>query len=428
MPSLPGGEELCLVRAAAGRRRPDRGDARRVDHALDPGPQALLEQVARADRRSPRRAARRPPAAATSSRRSGRRGRRPCSARLTCAAVEQVALDGSYSSPARFSVLRRVADRQPQVVAALGQRARDVRADEAGSPGDQRLPHRGRVYEGVPACSDGPLAVETARGARQGAQAAARDLLAAFERTRGSTGSRSVAGRRGRSSGGSATGRRRRRTAALAQVVRAGLQEPLELVLVAVFHSSPAQESTAGSRVGCARHAADRRRHGLDRLSPAGAGGAGTRSAIVSLYVNFGGDRTERETDLMDDLDTLLRRDPLGRAVADDLAAVGRRLRRGLRAAAGGRPRRGVDPHLRGHLGHVRLGPPGGRAAREGRQGRRARPRRRLAERGRRDGPDRARRRARGPAAASTRTGSQRAPRRCASRSRCGSRSTRSSS
>ena len=104
----------------------------------------------------------------------------------------------------------------------------------------------------------------------------------------------------------------------------------------------------------------------------------------VPLYVVFAdrtvqGDRDHR-------LPGVLRGAAPRRQPAEDLPAVGRRLHRGLRAAARARRRDRLDPHLGRHLGHRRVGPPGGRAARARRPRRRARPRRRLGHRRRRPG------------------------------------------
>ena len=110
---------------------------------------------------------------------------------------------------------------------------------------------------------------------------------------------------------------------------------------------------------------------------------------VVSLYVKRG-ETLERESEIAD-LDAFYERLRSASDVPDDIAAVGRRLPRRLRAAA----RRGaghrLDPPLRRGLGHVRLGASGARAAR------RARPRRpcrraRLAQRRRRPRPRRDRR------------------------------------
>ena len=96
--------------------------------------------------------------------------------------------------------------------------------------------------------------------------------------------------------------------------------------------------------------------------------------------MNFGGDRTERETDLMADLDAFY--DEIRSAeqwpttsqpsVGDFVEAYEPLL------AEGGDV---VSIHIsEGISGHVRLGAPGRRPAREGGQGRRARPRGQLAE------------------------------------------------
>ena len=100
------------------------------------------------------------------------------------------------------------------------------------------------------------------------------------------------------------------------------------------------------AHVGCRRDAPDRRRHGLDRVSPAGArGGELDRDRLPVRQLRR---RPHRARDGPDDGPRrVLRGAALGRAAADHLAAVGRRLRRGLRAAAGRRRRRRVDPHLR---------------------------------------------------------------------------------
>ena len=90
---------------------------------------------------------------------------------------------------------------------------------------------------------------------------------------------------------------------------------------------------------------------------------AGNSIGIVSLYVNFGGDRAERETDLMKDLDAFY--DEIRSAeqwpttsqpsVGDFVEAYEPLL------ADGGDV---VSIHIsEGISGHVRLRPPGGRAA-----------------------------------------------------------------
>src|SRR5680860_378936 len=73
----------------------------------------------------------------------------------------------------------------------------------------------------------------------------------------------------------------------------------------------------------------------------------------------------------------------------DDLAALDRRLRLGLRAAARGGPRSRLDPHLGRHLRHLQGGQPGPRSPHRRGQGRRADQGLRLALGGRRDGTER---------------------------------------
>ena len=72
----------------------------------------------------------------------------------------------------------------------------------------------------------------------------------------------------------------------------------------------------------------------------------------VSLYVNDG-DALERES-AMPDFDALLRAAAHAERAADDVAAVDRRLPRGLRAAGRERARHRVGPPLRRHLRHLR--------------------------------------------------------------------------
>src|SRR3954468_13506936 len=102
---------------------------------------------------------------------------------------------------------------------------------------------------------------------------------------------------------------------------------------------------------------------------------AANRIHLVSLYVVFGGERTEREADITDyaaffeelrsveQLPTTSQ-PSVGDFIATYPPAVGGRLLRPLRATARRRRRRGVGAHLRRAVGHARVGAPGVRAAR----------------------------------------------------------------
>src|SRR3712207_4913572 len=86
-------------------------------------------------------------------------------------AVEQVALDGLVLDVVEVLPLRRVANGDAKVVAAVGHRASYVRADEPGAAGDKRLRHGPSLGTGSgPLC--GPLAAQTARRLRESAQPA----------------------------------------------------------------------------------------------------------------------------------------------------------------------------------------------------------------------------------------------------------------
>ena len=87
---------------------------------------------------------------------------------------------------------------------------------------------------------------------------------------------------------------------------------------------------------------------------------------IVPLYIVFGGDRTVPETDITD-YDAFFEELRAAEQPAHDLAAVGRRLHLRVRAAARGRRRGRVRPHLRRAVGHGRVGAARGRDARRAR-------------------------------------------------------------
>ena len=139
MPDLEGRR---LVGGAARLRDPDRAHGRGVDQALDPGGERLLEhepgapQVGGEDRVAVGGAQRGPAGDVEHARDALHR---PAHG----APVGDVAHGALELEPGERLEVGAAPDEQPQVVAALGQRARDVRAEEPGGPGDQRLRHAG---------------------------------------------------------------------------------------------------------------------------------------------------------------------------------------------------------------------------------------------------------------------------------------------
>jgi hypothetical protein len=136
---VPGGPGVVLFGAFAGPRGPDSGDRRRVDHALDAGPQRLLEHdlspldVEREDLRPRRHQVGRPGDVKQPLDAQHRAPDRP--------AIQDVGAHLLDVEPGQRVQARAVADGDHDVVAALQQQGCDMRTDETGRACDKRPRH-----------------------------------------------------------------------------------------------------------------------------------------------------------------------------------------------------------------------------------------------------------------------------------------------
>ena len=140
MPRWPIWNDAVSSIAPFGLADADRADRRGVDHALDPGRLAPpRKRCARRGRSCPR-PRRGPGRAARSGRRRGKPARRlPCARRTARRSVTSP-VARSNSMPLDRLEIRAAACEHAQLVAALGERAGEMRADEPRGAGDQGLP------------------------------------------------------------------------------------------------------------------------------------------------------------------------------------------------------------------------------------------------------------------------------------------------